>query len=289
MKYLSWQEKNILIGTGGKNGNEDVAPSPSEKEISEMYAHGFVFTRIAKGVMQQTRAVRIDLKKFELSSENRRILRKIATLNKTCLEKKDAGVEAAPSQDTSSDIEKFLPHKNNGKSVIFDGVTKKEEAGTVDDIAATATLPLAATDYHWSIAKLAKDFYEKKFGAGIMSAAKIKELLTDGEKSNFNFLINFSNLGYVICYKNSTILHYSYPFYDLSEKAALPKDMGLGMMILAVDYAQKAGLDYIYLGSLQRPGDTYKLQFKGLEWFDGGPAGTGTWQADIEKVKTILK
>jgi len=77
------------------------------------------------------------------------------------------------------------------------------------------------------------------------------------------------------------MLHYSYPFYDL---ATAPKDMGLGMMIMAIQYAKSAGMKYVYLGSLQRPTDTYKLQFAGLEWFDGE-----TWSRDIEKVKKILK
>ena len=62
-----------------------------------------------------------------------------------------------------------------------------------------------------------------------------------------------------------------------------PKDMGLAMMISAIQYAKDSGMKYIYLGSLQRPADTYKLQFEGLEWFDGK-----VWQTDIEEVKKIL-
>ena len=239
MKYLSWDEKNILTLAG---------TLPDEKIISDMYAKGYVFTRVGKGVMQQTRAVRIDLAQFELSSENRRILRKIS-------------------------------------ETPFGPVIKKE-----------IPLPLAATDYHWSLAKLAKDFYEKKFGPGIMTAVKIKELVTDGAKSNFNCFFSFAlkqetgikPIGAAICYKNADLLHYSYPFYDL-DNIEVPKDIGLGMMTLAIEHAREAGLGYAYLGSLQRPGDAYKLQFKGIEWYDGGPDGTGTWQTDIEKAKTILK
>ncbi len=277
MKYLSWEEKNIL----GPDGN-----MPSEKYIAEMYAHGFVFTRIARGIMQQTRAIRIDLSKFELSSENRRILKKMNPLavangsENSLSENSDAslggtGNGASAGADTGADF-------NRPNFPKLDFLKEKE-----------IRLPLATTDYHWSTAKLAKDFYATKFGDGIMSAAKIKEMLTDGTKSNFNSLLSFfsdtsKNIGFAICYKNSTMLHYSYPFYDLSPEAALPKDMGLGMMITAVEHAKKAGLKYIYLGSLQRPGDTYKLQFKGIEWFDGGPDGSGDWSSDIEKAKKIL-
>ena len=194
-----------------------------------MYGEGYVFTRLGKGVMHQTRSVRIDLARFELSSENRRILK-----------------------------------KSDGLKIEL------------------ATIPYLG--YEWSIGKLAKDFYEKKFGAGIMSAAKIKEILTEADKSNFNALVlyPFEGLipGYCVSYLNKDIIHYSYPFYDLETS---PKDMGLGMMTLAIQYAKDSGIKYIYLGCLQRPTDTYKLQFAGLEWFDGKK-----WQTDIEEVKKVL-
>lgn len=142
-------------------------------------------------------------------------------------------------------------------------------------------------DYHWQIGKMAKDFYETRFGKGIMSAQKIKEILTDKNKSNFNLLLNFYDLqknetiGYAICLETDNILHYSYPFYNLN---VIEKSVGLGMMTMAIDWAFKNGKKYVYLGSLQRPTDTYKLQFENEEWFDGK-----SWHKDIDKVKNILK
>jgi arginyl-tRNA--protein-N-Asp/Glu arginylyltransferase len=216
MEYLHWDEKTIT--------------DFSEKNIAEMYDHGYVFTRIGKGVMHQTRSVRVDLAKFELTSENRRVLKKVGAM-----------------------------------PLYLSKVPMK--------------------DYEWSLGKLAKDFYEQKFGAGIMGAAKVKEMLTDPTKSNFNALLTYAlndkSCGYAICYSNKEILHYSYPFYDLK---SAPKDMGLGMMTTAINFAKEQGLKYVYLGSLQRPGDTYKLQFEGLEWFDGK-----AWQTDLQSVKDILK
>ena len=189
MPYLHWKEQTIT--------------DFSDTNVSALYDAGFVFTRIGKGVMQQTRSVRIDLSKFHLTSENRRILKKV------------------------------------------DDITLQE-----------VTLPYS--EYHWSLGKLAQDFYQAKFGPGIMSAQKVKEMITNKEKSNFTTLLLFSNsqglIGYAICYANSNIIHYSYPFYDLEKS---PKDMGLGMMTQAIQYAQAKGLKYAYLGSLQRPGDTY--------------------------------
>lgn len=215
MEYLKWNEKN--------------ASGSDMSRIEELYAEGYVFTRINKGIMHQTRSVRIDLSLFELSSENKRILKK------------------------------------------------------TDGLECVAT-PLPLTDYDWSIGKLAKDFYDTKFGKGIASAQKFKEMICDEEKSNFNTLFKYSSndktIGYTISFIGKSILHYSYPFYNLNESS---KDMGMGMMIRAIIYAQSLSLKYCYIGSLQRPSDIYKLQFKGLEWFDGN-----SWQTDIEIAKNIL-
>jgi len=229
-QYLHWNEKTIT----------DFSPDA----VADLYDHGYVFTRLGKGIMHQTRSVRIDLSKFELSSENRRILKKI----------------------------------NNPEVVGF---------------IETTTLPFS--NYTWHISKKAKDFYEKKFGPNVMTANKIKELLTEPARSNFNCLIryiskentkNVSEIGWTISYRTSSMLHYAYPFYDLERS---PKDMGLGMMTMAISLEKNTGSLYVYLGSLQRPSDVYKLQFSGIEWFDGGPEKKGTWQTDIEVAKEILK
>ncbi len=212
MEYLHWKEETIT--------------DFSEQNVSAKYAEGFVFTRINRGVMHQTRSVRIDLSKFELSSENRRILKK---------------VEAVKMSVTK------LPWK----------------------------------EYDWSVGKLGKDFYTIRTGTAVFSANKIKELMTVDH--NFNLLLVYKNQeeasGYSICFKNTVMLHYCYPFYNFYEK-----DLGLGMMLKAIISAKEEGLRYVYLGSLQRPGDVYKLQFTGLEWFDGEK-----WNKNLEEVKKLLQ
>ncbi len=208
MEYLKWKEEKIT--------------DFSDENISRMYDNGFVFTRIGKGVMNQTRSVRIDLNKFELSSENRRVLKKV--------------------ENVQLSVDK-IPYEK----------------------------------YSWEMGKLAKDFYESRNAD--FSANKIKELLTS-DTSNFNTLLDYSGIGFAICYMNKKILHYSYPFYDLEKSL---KDMGLGMMIKALVWAKENGFKYFYLGSLQRPGDVYKLQFEGLEWCDGKG-----WKKDTAEIKNIL-
>lgn len=239
--YLSWNKTTIT--------------DFSDKNINNLYGEGYVFTRQGKGVMNQTRSVRIDLAQFEPSSENRRVLRK---------------------------TENILLQK--------------------------LAIPYAA--YHWSIGKMGKDFYETKFGERTFSAQKIKELMTDPKKSNFNMLMVYetsplapllkeraahdpsplgrgtegeglSPIGYAICLETNELLHYCYPFYNIKYTIS---NIGMAMMLKAILWAQENNKKHIYLGSFQRPTDTYKLQFAGLQWFDGEK-----WQTNLEKLKNILK
>lgn len=232
--------------------NEQTITDFSPENITAMYNRGYVCTRPEEGHMEQTRSIRIDLSNFDLNSENRRILRKTEDLTLT-----------------------------------------------------QHALPFA--DYSWQIGKIGKDFYETKFGDGTFSANKIKELLTSGRK-DFNTLLTYSYpeldsgshqsrvdgdtrtgsfatvqddkvIGYAICVETPDILHYSYPFYDL----AADKNTGMGMMVRAVQYAKESGKKYCYLGSAQRPGDTYKFQFDSMEWFDGD-----VWQTNVDELKNIL-
>lgn len=215
MSYLIWQEK--------------ILPESTPAQVSIAYDQGFLFGRKDKGYMYQTRSLRIDLSKFELNSENRRVLRKTE------------GISMQPT-----------------------------------------TLPLE--NYSWEIHKMGKDFYSTKFGEATMSAAKIKELFTNPEQSNFNNVFIYSQsekaLGYCLFYSNTEILHYAYPFYDLELNNS---NFGMGMMIRGIEWAQQQGLKYVYLGSVDGSAAKYKLQFEGLEWFDGKD-----WTNDLEKLKSVL-
>ncbi|MDO9509952.1 MAG: hypothetical protein Q7J14_01540 [Candidatus Magasanikbacteria bacterium] len=242
-EYLSWKEK--------------ITSDFSPDNISTLYTDGFVFTRIGKGVLNQTRSVRIDLSKFELNSENKRILRK--------------------TEDVILEI-KQIPY----------------------------------SDYSWEIHKLGFDFYETKFGEKTFSAQKIKELITDENKTNFNTLLKFCHYenppvggdaanpliiesrgiaspavrndttvyGYCICYMDKDILHYCYPFYDLDSEIS---NLGIGMMTKAIVCAKEQNLKYVYLGSAKDSKALYKFQFEGIEWFNGK-----NWQTDITELKKIL-
>lgn len=213
--YLKWQEKIIT--------------DFSENNINTLYHEGYLYTRLDKGAMNQTRSLRVDLSKFKLTSENRRVLKKTEDLELSIVS---------------------LPYPK----------------------------------YHWSIGKLAKNFYTTKFGKGIFSANKMKEILTNPKKSNFNRLFIYSTkenarIGYCVALETNELIHYCYPFYDLNSSSP---NLGISMMLRAIMYVKKHGKKYMYLGSFQRPGDTYKLQFAGMEWWDGK-----VWKNDLIELKSF--
>lgn len=213
--------------------NKKIIEDFSDKNIVNLFSNGYLFTRESKGSMYQTRSLRINLSKFELSSENRRVLNKTTEL----------------------------------KYELVD-------------------LPIPLNEYNWEIHKMGKDFYQNKLQLEkLFSSNKIKELVTSPDKSNFNKLLKFSvgdkEIGYAICYMNGALFQYAYPFYDYIN---YPSNYGMGMMLRAILVAKENNLDYIYLGSVTRETDLYKLQFKGLEWFD-----ENFWQIDkIEELKQII-
>ncbi|MBT3419214.1 MAG: GNAT family N-acetyltransferase [Candidatus Magasanikbacteria bacterium] len=144
-------------------------------------------------------------------------------------------------------------------------------------------IPLPYVAYHWEIGKMGKTFYDEKFGPKTFSANKIKEVLTNKAKSNFTTLFVYKQhdipVGYCIVYQNEDMIHYSYPFYNEEIQ-----NLGIGMMGLAIAKAKEEQKKHIYLGSAQRPKDIYKLQFKGLEWFD-----EKKWDNDLETLKHTLQ
>ncbi|KKQ34659.1 MAG: hypothetical protein US52_C0051G0011 [candidate division WS6 bacterium GW2011_GWA2_37_6] len=225
-------------------------PGISNREIVDLYGEGYVLTRVPDQ-MDQVRSLRIDLSKFELSSENRRVLRK--------------------TEDISLfEFELSLPLDNKT---------------------------------NWRIFNLGKTFYKENFNDVEFSANKIREILYSGANNGLHFnklLVYYKNntlgndttsatidhtktLGYCILYKAEKIIHYCYPSYDLTSNVP---NLGMGMMLKAITMAKEPdqNLRYIYLGSFSRPTDIYKLQFKGLEWWDGNK-----WVDDIGLLKDQIK
>jgi arginyl-tRNA--protein-N-Asp/Glu arginylyltransferase len=58
----------------------------------------------------------------------------------------------------------------------------------------------------------------------------------------------------------------------------------MSMMLRAIIWAKENNKKYVYLGSVKDEKAKYKLQFAGLEWFDGE-----RWNDDLDELKNILQ
>jgi leucyl-tRNA---protein transferase len=199
------------------------AKKEEDEDIDRVYSMGFLPTRIEKNLFYLSRNLRINLENFELTSENRRILKKVEGL-----------------EMESKSLENF--------------------------------------EFSYDISKLAAEYFKSKFGKKIISTQKLKWLF----ESNFftNILVykyNGKKIGYCISMETPDLLHYAYPFYS---EEMINSNIGMGMMLKAILYAKETERKYIYLGTVYTEQSQYKLQFKGLEWFDGQE-----WNRDINLLK----
>ncbi len=200
--------------------NEITFNPTSDYSPEQKYGEGYVFTRLGPHLMRQVRSVRVPISSFQLSSENRRILKNYTFL--------DIHYEA-------------LPYRN----------------------------------YHWTIGKIAADFYKAKSGMRAMSAQKIKSIFTSPHESmngvfTYQWKEEVRPLGYCLLFASARMLHYAYPFYDIVRARALSlPSLGMAMMLQAILWAQEKNMDYVYLGSIRDERSLYKFQFKGVEWWDG--------------------
>lgn len=237
--YLSWKEKIITDFT--------------DENINSLYNEGYVFTRPAKGLMKQTRSLRIDLSKFELSSENKRILKKTEDIRLKTYD---------------------IPYEKYDWTIGKLGKDFYETKFGVGTFSANKIKELLTTKHN----------FNKLFSYVIPSEVEgpLNQSSRDSSTSSLSdFGRNDSVVGYCICYETNELLHYSYPFYNLQNET---NNLGMGMMLKAIVYAKENGKKYIYLGSAQRPTDIYKLQFTSLEWFDGKK-----WSENLDELKNLLK
>jgi arginine-tRNA-protein transferase len=197
-----------------------------DESLTIPYSAGFLASRLGKGVYYMARSLRVDLSKWVLTSENRRVLRKMDNL-----------------------------HMLN-------------------------PVKMQRNTFNPELSMMAKHFYRTKTGEKIFSPRVIKRMFDEESFSHYiPFFLNEKTVGYCIVNMSDSLMHYAYPFYNIDIDL---KDLGMAMMINAIKFAQSSGLQYVYLGTIYG-GGRYKLQFKGLEWWNGS-----MWLNDISKLKEIL-
>lgn len=136
--------------------------------------------------------------------------------------------------------------------------------------------------YDYTIGKLGKDFYKKRFKKGVMSAFRVKWLFVSGACTDvLIYKEGKTVLGYCPIIRTKKLMHYAYPFYDTTY---FKRNAGMGMMLRAILHAKESGLDYVYLGTCYTEESLYKTQFEGVEYFTGFE-----WSDDIDKLKSLIR
>jgi len=206
--------------------------SEETDSLQQIYAKGFIPTRIQKDLYYMARSTRINLTNFKESSELRRIDRKTEGLTVTATKLKDF-------------------------------------------------------NYDYTLGKQMKDFYDTKFGKKTLSAQKAKWLFTSDSFSHvLEYKIDNSNskdnvIGYCIINLDQNIMHYAYPFYSLESNQP---NLGMGMMLKAVQWGREQKLNFVYLGTSYTEASLYKTQFPGFQWCTGN-----SWNSSVKELKNIIR
>jgi hypothetical protein len=205
-----------------------LAVKGKKDNLAQIYYGGWLPFRSKRDWFYLCRSTRVRLNEFELSSENRRILKKI-------------------------------------EEVSF------------------AVIPTGQFDYTPVIQKFCKRFADEKFGKGVMPVAAIRKVLS-GSGNCTHVMVFRSNeagdVGFVGIVTHGHFLHYAHPFYDLDGDA----NLGMGMMVRAVQWAKDQNKQFIYLGTCYGEAALYKTQFKGFEFFNGF-----NWSDDVGELKYLIR
>lgn len=129
-------------------------------------------------------------------------------------------------------------------------------------------------------------FAEERFGPGIMPQSRLDGLMHGRVITHLlvctDSLEGDREVGHALLYlEPPRMAHYYYAFYDLSHRV---RSLGLYLMTSAVEYFQREGMKYIYLGTCYSQRALYKVQFAGLEFFNGY-----TWSGRTDDLKFLVR
>lgn len=128
------------------------------------------------------------------------------------------------------------------------------------------------------------DYFDTRFGSSIMTRERLLNHFDRGWVTHilvFHDRINNKDVGIVTLYLcEPTLAHYQSAFYDVNYRN---QNLGLFMMTHALSLMASKGVNFLYLGSVYESTARYKLQFTGLQFFNGF-----TWSNDIKELKYLL-
>jgi hypothetical protein len=127
-------------------------------------------------------------------------------------------------------------------------------------------------------------YAEQRFGPGVMPAERLQRLLNGPVISH---LLHFtqpdgSELGTVLLHlAEPRVAYYYYAFLNLDAHGGNP---GMILMNRAAEWFAQAGFHHLYLGTCVTPRARYKLQFDGLQFFNGLH-----WSDNLDELRHLLE
>jgi arginyl-tRNA--protein-N-Asp/Glu arginylyltransferase len=204
-------------------------PEPGETS-GDFFDRGFLPSSRELDRFYLCRHVRINLRRYRPSSENRRILRK-------------------------------------GRGI------------------ASALVPRGDFDYNPQRREFYKTYADIKFGKDTMTYDRLDALFAGRITSHLMVFTDAGAVGEIgaatLYLEPDRMAYYYYAFYDLRYYS---RNLGMLMMISAVEYFAKRGFEFLYLGSCYSQNALYKTQFAGAEFFNGV-----RWSDNLDELKYLIR
>lgn len=124
---------------------------------------------------------------------------------------------------------------------------------------------------------------EARFDNNVMTYERLTALLSSIHTTHYLVLMDDEKIiGLVTCLSDGyTFVHYNFSFFSNYDGYS---NLGIYMMTKAIQLISSLGMDFIYLGTAYNERSKYKLQFHGMEFFNGIE-----WRNDLKELKFLLK
>ncbi|HEV2695603.1 MAG TPA: hypothetical protein VG347_22115 [Verrucomicrobiae bacterium] len=134
-----------------------------------------------------------------------------------------------------------------------------------------------------------KEFFlkyaEVRYGAGVMPPERLELLFNSPVATHvmiFNDAPSGAELGVVLLYLDAPqVAFYRYSFYDLNHPN---RSLGLFLMTTATQYFAEQKFAHLYLGTCYSERALYKIQFSGVEFFNGF-----RWSHNLDELKYLVR
>lgn len=144
-------------------------------------------------------------------------------------------------------------------------------------------ISLTDFDYTPIIQKFCKNYMDNRFGKGYFTASAVKNIFQKGVYTHVFVWYKEQEknpCGFAVVKICPDFLQYAHAFYDLKY---LSLNLGARMILEAVSWAKAENKKYAYLGTVYDPKSFYKLEFTGVEFFNGF-----RWSSNIHELKDIV-